>query len=238
MSDITKESIMSKQEGISLRCDIPAWALKRPKSILQSLLDFLAAPLRMVLLPDHVCESMHITSLRSERFAVVLPQLRGRLLDVGAGDNTLVSLYKLQNHNPEAQKSIGVEVFDWGGGCVIVEQSDVLPFPNDSFDTVTFIACLNHIPERVGALAEALRVLRPGGRVVITMIGPVIGKIGHALWWYSEDKHRDVDEEEEMGMSNSAIMVLLKDAGFVNLHADAFVYGLNHLFVAEKPLGD
>ena len=73
---------------------------------------------------------------------------------------------------------------------LIVQDSRQLPFADRSFDTVTFVACLNHIPYRDEALAEAVRVLRPGGRVVATMIGRWLGLVGHKIWWYSEEKHR------------------------------------------------
>ena len=49
----------------------------------------------------------------------------------------------------------GLDVVDWGSDCVIVPDCRKLPFPNASFDTVCFIACLNHIPERrEAALAQ------------------------------------------------------------------------------------
>ena len=68
----------------------PAWALVRPKSLTQAAYDLVGAALRMIVLPDHVNERLHLTSLRAERLAAVLPLLRGRVLDVGAGDNTLL----------------------------------------------------------------------------------------------------------------------------------------------------
>lgn len=213
----------------------PAWALSRPKSPLQSAWDFVSSPLRMVLLPDQVSERLHMTSLRGERMAAVLPELRGRVLDIGAGDNLLVRLYKERAaDDPAAQQSVGADVVDWGGGCTLIKSSAELPFEDGSFDTVAFIACINHIPERREALREALRVLRPGGRVVITMIGRLVGTIGHAVWWYSEDKHRDVDEHEEMGMDRREIEALLRDAGFEITRRKGFVYRLNTLWVAVK----
>ncbi|MCR6629437.1 MAG: class I SAM-dependent methyltransferase [Magnetospirillum sp.] len=212
----------------------PAWALRRPKGLAQAVYDVLGAPLRMVLLPDHVNERLHLTSLRAERLSMVLPRLEGRVLDIGAGDNMLVKLHR-RRQGPEAADSVGLDVVDWGGGCTIVPDCKSLPFPDGSFDTVTFVACLNHIPERREALAEAYRVLRPGGKVVITMIGRFIGKVGHMLWWYSEDKHRDVDEHEEMGMNPGEIESLLKTAGFGRLVRHSFVYDMNHMFVAQKP---
>lgn len=211
----------------------PDWSLRRPKSWLQSVADFVAAPLRMIALPDLACERMHVTSLRAERLAVVLPELRGRVLDVGAGDNTLVRLYRARSNTPEAADSVGADVVDWGGDCVMIERSDRLPFADASFDTVCYIACLNHIPERAEALVEARRLLRPGGRVIVTMIGRFIGRVGHAIWWYSEDKHREVDEHEEMGLDESEVMALFDRAGFRLARLDRFVYGLNRLYVFE-----
>lgn len=185
----------------------------------------------MVVLPDLGSERLGLTSLRCERFAAVLPQMRGRCLDIGAGDNVLLRLYESRG-GPSG--NIGVDVVDWGGNCVLVPSADRLPFPDASFDTVTFVACLNHIVERAGALAEAHRLLRPGGRIVLTMIGRFLGELGHRLWWYSEDKHRDEAEGETGGLDPAEMITLLHDAGFVNQRQSSFVYGLNRLYVAER----
>jgi ubiquinone/menaquinone biosynthesis C-methylase UbiE len=216
----------------------PQWSLRRPKSVIQSAYDFLGAPLRMVLLPDHVSEKFHLTSLRAERFAAVLPELKGRILDIGAGDNALVRLYRRSSEgtpaSAAAMESVGLDVVDWGSDCVIVPDCRRLPFPDASFDTVCFVACLNHIPERAAALTEAKRVLRPGGRVVITMIGRLIGVIGHAIWWYSEDKHREIASGEEMGLNVEEVTALIRDSGFTGMRISHFVYGLNTLYVATR----
>jgi ubiquinone/menaquinone biosynthesis C-methylase UbiE len=42
-----------------------------------------------------------------------------------------------------------------------------LSFPDHSFDTVVFSTTLCHVPEPERALAEAFRVLRPGGRLMV-----------------------------------------------------------------------
>jgi|LNFM01.1.fsa_nt_gb SAM-dependent methyltransferase len=212
----------------------PAWALRRPKTLLQAAYDFLGAPLRMILLPDHQSERLHLTSLRAERLARVLPVLDGRILDVGAGDNMLINLHRKSSPNDRADQSVGVDVVDWGGDCMILPDCSRLPFPDASFDTVCFVACINHIPERSEALKEARRVLRPGGRIVLTMIGRFIGGIGHAIWWYSEDKHREIADGEVMGMDRAEIRQLLSSAGFSQPREQTFLYGLNTLYVANR----
>ena len=122
-----------------------------------------------------------------------------------------------------------------GGDCVIVENCRSLPFEDATFDTVSFIACLNHIPEREAAICEAIRVLRPGGKIIVTMIGKFVGDVGHAIWWYSEDKHRDIADGEVMGMDPRDIVGLLEKFGLEHLNHTRFVYQMNHCFVAEKP---
>lgn len=49
-----------------------------------------------------------------------------------------------------------------------------LPYEDESFDVVFHIAALHHLwtkPERLKALAEAFRVLKPGGRLNLTVMG-------------------------------------------------------------------
>ncbi len=217
----------------------PDWALVSRKSVLQSAWDFAGAPLRMVLLPDSQSERLHLTSLRAERYAAVLPHLRGRILDIGAGDNALVRLYRQEQLRAggdvtDADTSVGVDVVDWGGDTLKITSSDSLPFESESFDTVCLVACINHIPERIGALKEAYRVLKPGGQVVATMIGRLIGDVGHAIWWYSEDKHRDIAEGEVMGIDSAEMLRLFAQAGFGQVSIKRFVYGMNYLYLATR----
>ena len=196
------------------------------KTIAQSVKDFIGAPLRMIFLPDDASTRLGFTSLEEERLSAVRPWISGRLLDIGAGRNRLVREYG---------QGVGVDVVDLGGGALIVPDTTVLPFPDASFDTVTFVASLNHIPERDRALREASRVLRARGRVVVTMLDPVVSWIGHRIWWYSEEKHRGgMRRGEAYGFWPKQVRRYLSDAGFAIVAEQRFGYGLNRVYVGSK----
>ena len=195
------------------------------KPLPQTIWDFMGIPFRLVLFDQAWLPKLGWTTLEDERLDAVFPQLKGRVLDIGAGTNTLIKRYG---------KGVGVDVHDWGGGAVVVDDTSKLPFDDAEFDTVSFIACLNHIPYRQSALNEARRVLRADGRLVITMINPILGDIGHAVWWYSEDKHRGGMKEGEVGgMWTKEIVQLCRNAGFRLVLHRTFVYAMNNLYVFE-----
>jgi ubiquinone/menaquinone biosynthesis C-methylase UbiE len=56
-----------------------------------------------------------------------------------------------------------------GGAALSFEEADGrdLPFTDDSFDVAVVHRVLSHVPEPEAVLAEAFRVLRPGGRIVV-----------------------------------------------------------------------
>ncbi len=207
--------------------------LVKPKNSKRILLDFVFSPLRL-LLPDNWVESLGLTSLRAERMGVVLQHMQGRCLDVGCNDNLLVTLYRDRNSNiKESYESVGVDVVRWGGDEIVIKSSAEMPFPDATFDTISFLACLNHIPERQEALAEALRVLKPDGIVLVTMINPVIGGISHRIRFWGEHSQREVHEEETFGLNRNDVIKLLNNAGFTDIRIRKFLYGLNNLYIAK-----
>jgi SAM-dependent methyltransferase len=200
--------------------------LKTPAQVVW---DAIGIPFRLVLFKQEWLPALGWTTLEEERLDSVMPWIQGRLLDVGAGHNTLVRRYG---------NGVGVDVFEWGGGALVVPDTAVLPFSNASFDTVTFVACLNHIPNRQSAVVEARRLLRPGGRLIVTMIDPILGGVGHAIWWYSEDKLRGgMKPGERGGLWSKDVIGMCSRAGFRLVHRERFVYWMNNLYVFEVEAG-
>ncbi len=168
------------------------------------------------------------TVLMRRRIAAVLPHVRGRMLDIGCGTNELVRAYG---------DGEGVDVYPWEGADRVVEDTAHLPFGDASFDTVTIIAALNHIPNREEVLREAARVLRPGGRLILTMLPPTISRVWHTLRkpWDADQSERGMQEGEVYGLRRAEMNAMLTRAGFTIEREHRFMLGLNRLTVARRP---
>lgn len=165
--------------------------------------------------------------LLNRRINVVLPLISGRLLDIGCGYNLLVRKYG---------NGIGVDVFDWGDVDLVVEDTSKLPFDDAEFDTITIIAALNHIPNREEVLKECNRLLRPGGKLIITMLTPRISRLWHKLRkkWDEDQRLRGMKENEVYGFTRAEMKRLLTDAGFEIVKIKGFMLCLNSLYIAKS----
>ena len=157
--------------------------------------------------------------LSAWRQKAVLSQVRGRLLDLGCGDNQLVRAY-------QDGPGLGADIADYGaGGVLVVEDLAGIPRPDGSFDTITIVACLNYFPRPDRVLAEAHRLLAPEGRLVLTMSNPALMRLWHRFrepW-----AHRPALSAAEIGD-------LLRGAGFSPPRARPFMLGINRLYLAGK----
>lgn len=74
------------------------------------------------------------------------------------------------------------------GGHLECVQGDALdlPFADASFDRVIAAEVLEHIPDDIGAIAELVRVLAPGGRIAVTVPAAFPERIN---WMLDSDYH-------------------------------------------------
>jgi ubiquinone/menaquinone biosynthesis C-methylase UbiE len=165
--------------------------------------------------------------LLNSRINNVLPHIRGRLLDIGCGTNTLVKKYG---------NGLGIDVYDFGGADIIVDDSSKLTFNDGDFDTVTIIAALNHIPNRIEVLLEVNRILKNNGLLIITMIPPGISKIWHFIRfpWDRDQHEREMKEGEVYGLSKKYLKNLVEKNGFILKKTTSFMLGVNTLYIFEK----
>lgn len=62
----------------------------------------------------------------------------------------------------------------------VVDANNQLPFPDASFDAITCIDAINHLPERPRVLADWARLLKPEGRLLFTDPTVVAGPLTKA----------------------------------------------------------
>ena len=87
---------------------------------------------------------------------------RGSVLDVGCGDGALGRLL-IETSVRWVGLDLSATLLADAPRPVVRASATRLPFPDDSFDAVSALYMLYHLPEPALAVAEAYRVLRPGG---------------------------------------------------------------------------
>ena len=99
---------------------------------------------------------------------------RGRTIDLGAGTGANLDLYPegvtelvLAEPGPHMAAQLRPKLAESPRSAELVEASaEELPFEDSSFDTAVFTLVLCTVPNPQRALAEAARVLKPGGRLL------------------------------------------------------------------------
>jgi SAM-dependent methyltransferase len=208
----------------------------------QKIINFFFFPYRAFFLHP-IVSGQRLLSLRDERFAYVAQFVHGRVLDVGCGPyNAFIRDYC----SPD---SIGVDFFKYPGleDKNIIKDPAHFPFPDSSFDCVTLIANINHIPEKhlQDELSEISRVIKVGGRIVLTRIGPVVSFLTHEVAhlqskisdkYYSMDHERGMEEDERLSVPVNEIDTKLGALGFRRIirHSIKPQWCLNEVLVYEK----
>jgi len=156
-----------------------------------------------------------------------------RLLDVGCHEGELIERVagraaSVTGVDPVAQPREGA-------GLRILR--GVFPgeigFAPASFDCITALAVLEHVPDPAGFARACARVLAPGGRVVITVPHAAVDRILDVLIAL-----RLVDgmaHEEHHGFEAASTPALFESAGLTLALCQRFQLGLNRLYVFAKP---
>ena len=117
----------------------------------------------------------------------------------------------------------------------MVEDTSKLDFPDKTFDCISFVSCLNHIPNREEVLKESNRILSDDGIVIATMLSPLLSLVWHKYAFWDEDQHeRGMEEGEVFGFTDEEFRDLFKTAGFRIAARRKFSLGLNNLYIAKK----
>ena len=150
------------------------------------------------------------------RNARVASEIVPPFLDIACGDNILVRKLK---------GGIGVDIMNYGRTDVIVESFCDLPFAGQTFSSVAIVGSLNYFDHPKKVLSECARLLKPHGKVLLTLLNPIIGKLWHRIRepWV---KYPGFSFRELENMIRGTNLRITKRA--------RFMLGMNNLYILTK----
>lgn len=109
-----------------------------------------------------------------------------------------------------------------------------IPIKSNYADHVTLIAVLEHLESPNELLKEAFRILKPGGKFLLTtpshLNKPLLEFLAFKLNIVSP---REIAEHKRYFWKSELVSVV-KKAGFINIHHEYFEFFLNNFVVARK----
>lgn len=135
----------------------------------------------------------------------------GRLVDVGTGTGRMLALFASEashalgvDRSPEMLRLARVKLAEAGLSAAELRQGDMyaLPLPSACADTVILHQVLHYAHQPAAAVAEASRLLAPGGRLLIVDFAP-----------HDREELRDRDAHARLGFADDSVASYLEAAG-------------------------
>ena len=154
------------------------------------------------------------------------------VLDVGCSDGALFRVA-----GDRIASGVGIDPLDgddWRGGAHAQRRTGTFPTavpPDTTYDAITMLAVVEHIeePELKEWARECAQLLRPGGRVIITVPSPAVDSILHvAMRLRLLD---GMETHQHHGFDPRRVPEIFGAAGLRTEAAQRFQLGLNNLFV-------
>ena len=153
--------------------------------------------------------------------AVMSPHLASprRTLDVGSADAPSVAWMR------GTQQHVSLDLFPAGlrPGEGVVGSATELPFADSTFDVVSAFDVVEHCADDARAVAELVRVLAPGGRMLLSV---------PAYQWAWSD--HDVRAGHHRRYTRARVVRLVEDSGMRVLRATYAFGGVFPMFAAER----
>lgn len=170
------------------------------------------------------------------RIAKARPHIRpdSRVLDIGCADGAFFRALEgvvREGVGIDPNASDGLDArFRLIRGTFPVAAEGLQPF-----DAAVALAVLEHVPleQQPQFAAACFRLLKPGGRLILTVPSPVVDRIVHI----EQRLHLadGMELHEHFGFDPRQTVPLFEAVGFKKMRVRAFQLGLNHLFVFGRP---
>lgn len=166
------------------------------------------------------CSPIHKMETEAEvRFLPAQPH--GRLLDVGCGSGDWLSAMQKRGWDAEGLDfdAKAVEVAKSKGILAKLGSLEDQLYPSNLFDAITLSHVIEHVPNPKGTIQECLRILKPGGTLVI--LTPNCESLSHQFfgsYWRGLEPPRHLHIFTLGSMS-----LLLKSAGFAESCVRPFI---------------
>ena len=157
---------------------------------------------------------------------------KGKLLDVGAACGFFLKVAK-----DSGWDVTGVEpsrwMTQWGNDHysvnIIPGTLEGVAFSDNSFDVVSFMDVLEHVPDARASLKEAYRVLKPGGILAVNYpnFGSNLAKLAGRKWWFLLSVHL-------WYFTPATIKRMLAEEGFEQLSTSHHFQKLNLGYLAMR----
>ena len=182
-----------------------------------------------------------------------------RVLDIagGTGDLSLAFARKVGESGVVVHTDINEAMLRQGRDRLLDEglvlptlicDAERLPLPDASFDLVTVAFGLRNMTHKEKALAEAARVLRHGGRLLVLEFSKVAAPLAKAYDWYSfkvlprlgqwvagdGESYRYLAESIRVHPDQQALKALMKSAGFGHVDVHNLSAGVVALHVGVR----
>lgn len=176
-----------------------------------------------------------INYLRTHKILPLIPH-DAVLLDVGCG----IPAKLLKILSPHIKYGIGidfkVEPSKWDNLETIRLLIDKqLPFPDNYFDIVTMTAVLEHIEHETYIVKEIYRILKPNGKLLLTVPSlwsqPILELLAHLKIIYPEEIF-----DHKRYYNKQSLYLLFSTYGFSDFQHHYFELWMNNFCSVSKPL--
>ncbi len=134
----------------------------------------------------------------------------------------------------------------------IEADTQVLPFPENTFQAVTVAFGIRNVSDTTNGLLEMVRVCRPGGQVAILEFSRptlpllkqvydgyfrwILPAIGQAMAKNNESAYSYLPESVRQFPSGNAMVAMLEKVGLQNIRSMPMTFGVATLYIGKKKL--